>query len=340
MLTPVASSLLASTLVAACGLATVPPAPTLNGALIVAAADGDYAAALEQIDAANTAVNKDPEANIAQLEEAIEKLSEFGIELADDPEGREALELSRLNLARALLVVKQEDKASAIMDTTLIRAHGRDLPTKRFGPTLAKFAAKRLRTLEAFGTGTVEVNCATSCRVIIDEEVMGESSAPLFLGEHKVWIQSTDGSFETESYTVMLEEDGQVVRYDYPKDGIPEEPLPACEPVDVEPPPPPPPPPKRILPRWASITVAVIGAGAAVAGGVMLGLDGSCPGGLDPEADAADCPQIYEGTVPGLVAIGIGSALTVAGSVVIAVDEVRVGKQKGQQATIGWKMRF
>ena len=107
----VASPLLASTL-AALSIATnlTPLAPLEGPALIqYALAEGGYAGALEAVDQANIAVNKDPEANIAQLETAIAELLAFGPELADDPKGREALDLSQLNLARALLLAK--DKA-------------------------------------------------------------------------------------------------------------------------------------------------------------------------------------------------------------------------------------
>jgi hypothetical protein len=57
-------------------------------------------------------------------------------------------------------------------------------------------------------------------------------------------------------------------------------------------------------------------------------------------ADAAQCPELYEGTVSGLVAIGVGSALLVTGGVMLSIDEVRLGNEKGRQAMLTWRMRF
>ena len=228
------------------------------------------------------------------------------------------------------------------MDSVLLRARERSLPVKRFGPTLAKFHDQRRWDLEAKGHASITVECAVTCRVVVDEQVAEDNnSGPIFLGTHRVWVEATQGDAETEHFEVVLDADGATETLEFPTAPVAEpepepEPEPACETpagsAVTQ--------PKRILPLWAEISVAVIGIGAVVAGGVMLGLDGKCPGGLDPVGDAAQCPEIYEGTVPGLVAVGIGSALVLTGTIVIAVDQVRVGKQRGRQATIGWKMHF
>ena len=296
----------------------------------------DYDAAVAAIDEANIAVNKEPEANLAQLEAAIEELLAFGPQIAASETGREALDLSQLNLARALLLIEDEERAAKVMDAVLLTARDRKLPIKRFGPTLIKFHDKRRKLLDDQGSGSILVNCRVACRVVIDEQTSSPGSGPLYLGTHRVFVEAADGSEPAEHREVTLSEDGvsEVIYY-------PEQTDDECPTIAPPPPPePPPPPPKRVLPRWASVTVAVIGVGAVAAGGVLLGLDGKCPGGLDPVADAADCPSLYEGTVSGLVAIGAGSAFLIAGGVTLAVDEVRVGKQKGRQAMLTWKMRF
>lgn len=319
---------------------SVPPPGARDGLLLFAPAerrDGDFEAALAAVEQANIAVNNDPEANLADLAAAIERLSSFGPQIAASSKAREELELSLLNLARALLLTGDEDRAATIMDQVIRGAYGRKLPVKRFGPTLADFHDKRRAQLEARGTAAIQVRCRAACRVVIDTQPATTDSGPLYLGEHRVWIESVDGEIPSVELEVELREAGATEVISFPAED------PTCpepEPIVIEPPPPPPPPPKRILPRWAEISVAAIGVGAMVAGGVMLGLDGKCPGGLDPIADASRCPLIYEGTVPGLVAIGVGSALVVAGAVTLSLDEVRVGQQRGRQALVTWQMRF
>lgn len=315
------------------------PEPEPASEPVPAAEAGSYEGAVAAVDEANIAVNRDPEANLAALEQAIDQLLAFGPQIAADPKGREALDLSLLNLARALLLTEAKDRASEVMDAVLLTAHDRKLPVKRFGPTLVDFHDNRRRALEGQGTASILVNCRVSCRVVIDEQAATASSGPLYLGSHRVWIEAADGSAEPERHTIELDTAGVTEVVSYPAKANDDECV-SVAPVAVVEPPAPPPPPKRMLPRWAEIGVMVIGAGAAVAGGVLMGLDGHCPGGLDPMADAAQCPELYEGTVSGLVAIGVGSALLVTGSVMLSVDEVRLGNETGRQAMVTWRMRF
>jgi hypothetical protein len=312
------------------------PAPNLQFAPGEQAAAGDFEAALAAVEQANLAVNNDPEANHPSLAAAIEQLSSFGPQIAANPKARETLDLSLLNLARALLLTGDEAGAAKVMDEVLRSAHGRKLPIKSFGPTLVEFHDARRAVLDEQGTAAIQVQCRVSCRVVIDAQAATTDSGPLYLGPHRVFIEAVDGSVPAVDLTRDLGEAGTTEVIHFP------EAEPTCDqpaPV-VAPPQAPPPAPKRILPRWAEISVAAIGVGAAVAGGVMLGLDGKCPGGRDPVADAQQCPTLYEGTVPGLVAIGIGSALLVVGTVTLSVDEVRIGKERGRQAMLNWTVRF
>jgi hypothetical protein len=301
------------------------------------AADGDYEAAVAAVEQANLAVNNDPEASLAELEGAIELLFEFGPAIAASSDGRETLDLSLLNLARALLLTNDEARAAEVMDQVIRTARGRDLPIRRFGPTLVGFHDARRALLDQRGTAAIQVHCRTDCRVVIDAQQATPDSGPLYLGPHRVWIMASDGSVPDVRHDIDLDEAGATTVLEYPAEQPP-----SCEvdPTPVVVAPPPPPPPSRLLPRWAEIGVTAIGLGAVVAGGVMLGLDGHCPKGLDPVADAQSCPKLYEGTVPGLVAIGLGSVFVVAGAVTLSIDEVRVANQRGRQATLAWTMQF
>jgi hypothetical protein len=302
------------------------------------AGGGSYEGAVAAVDEANIAVNRDPEANLGALEQAIEQLLAFGPQIAADPMGREALDQSLLNLARALLMTGAKDRAAEVMDAVLLTAHDRKLPVKRFGPTLVDFHDQRRKALDEAGTAAILVNCRVSCRVVIDEQTSTSSSGPLYLGIHRVWVEAADGSSPPERHSIELGKPGVTEVVYYPAESDDE-----CEivaPAVVVETPVAKPAPKRVLPRWAEIGVMVIGAGAVAAGGVLMGLDGKCPGGGDPMADAAQCPELYEGTLSGLVAIGVGSALMVTGGVMLTVDEVRLGDQTGRQAMVTWRMRF
>ena len=127
---------------------------------------------------------------------------------------------------------------------------------------------------------------------MIDEQLATASSGPVYLGPHRVWIESADGSAEPERHTIELLEPGVTEVVYFPAESDEE-----CEivaPVPIEAPVAPKAPPKRLLPRWAEIGVMVIGAGAVAAGGVLLGMDGKCRGGagLDPMTDAAAVPDV------------------------------------------------
>jgi hypothetical protein len=331
------ASVLASSLSVLCVIAAslpAPPPPRLELG-VAPGTEADYEAAIAAVEEANLAVNNDPEANLAALEAAIEQLGGFGPQIAASANGREALDLSLLNLARALLLTGDEARAAEVMDEVIRAAHGRKLPTKKFGPTLVKFHDQRRAQLEQQGTAAIQVLCRVSCRVVIDARPATTDSGPLYLGTHRVWVEAANNDEAPLELDVELDVAGATAVVHYPA----EETTCEAEPVIIELPPPPA-PPQRILPRWTEISVIAIGVGAVIAGGVMLGLDGKCPGGLDPIADAQRCPELYEGTASGLTAIGIGSALLVAGAVTLSIDEVRVGNERGRQAVLGWTMRF
>lgn len=339
-----ASTVLACSLAALSAVTSFsPPAPHLAAPIVEfapAESDGDYERALAAVEEANRAVNRDPDTNLPLLEAALGQLIAFGPQLAADPKGREAVDLSQLNLARGLLLAGDEEQAARVMDAVLMTARERKLPIKRFGPTLVGFHDKRRKQLEQRGSAAIQIQCRIACRIVIDEQPASTNPGLLYLGLHRVWIEAADASAPAERHEIELSQDGVSEVLFYPEVAEDDE----CDvmppPVVVTAPPAPPAPPKRILPRWAEISVAVIGVGAVAAGGVLLGLDGTCPGGQDPVADASECPDLYEATTSGIAAVGIGSALVVLGGVTLAIDEVRVGKQSGRQAVLSWQTRF
>lgn len=287
----------------------------------------EYEQAITALEEANVEVNRDPVANYQVLMDALDGLGPYGAELAEDAEARELVSLSMLNLARALLVAEDEDGAAMVMKEAIRGAQGRELPVERFGPTLVEFHAAQKAELDAAGTGEIEVDCAVSCRVLIDERPSPSASGPLYLGSYRVIIEATDGSDTRESHEVDLHHSGQVELLRFPQGGAPVD-APATGGSG------------RILPRWAEASLAGAGLAVIAAGAIALSFDGKCPGGLDPMADAADCPELYESTASGWTAIGLGAALAITGGVLLTYDEVKIARQRGHQATLTWTLRF
>ncbi len=97
-----------------------------------------------------------------------------------------------------------------------------------------------------------------------------------------------------------------------------------------------------IIPRWAKILGMSLGAGLAVAGGVLLSLDGKCKNGDTPTSEnvTTTCRKVWENTGIGYSLIGIGGGLFVGATVWLAVDEVRLGRTARVNAMIAWTIRF
>lgn len=327
-------------------LLTMPRASHAEGleddfAATVVARDGDdaeaYAAARDAVDKANLAVNKDPESNVADLQARLAELEGFEAQLAEDPATRELVELSRLNLARAYLVMEDIEQAEAAMDQVLRVARERRPDVDQFGPTFAAYYDARREALDGLGRAEIAVECGVPCEVTIDAVPSEPESGPLYLGTYRVWIRAKDDSALEERHTVALDQPGEVVSVAFPTVGPEPEPEPEPEPVELAPAAP---EWKRVLPRWASATLAIVGVGGLAAGAAMLSLDGTCPGGFDPVRQAQDCPELYESTNVGGALVGVGAAVAATGGVILIVDEVRVGKQSGRQATLTWTVRF
>jgi hypothetical protein len=306
-----------------------------------AVASPEYTEAVAEVDRLNLAVNRDPDANHPALAAAVEKLTEFADELARDPKARELRTLAQLNVARALLRAGDEEAAGTLVDEAIRAAGDAEIPADNFGPKFGDFFDKRLEALREWGTGAIAVECTMPCRVLIDErEVADSGTAGLYFGNYRVWIGPEDPTSVEDptpaQHRIEIDIDGEIEKLEYAPAPKIIEPEPVVEPPKVEP------PPKRLLPRWAEITGLGVGAGLMILGGVLLGTDGNCVagGGLDPMADAQQCPQLWESTVSGAVLLATGAALGIAGGVTLAIDEVRLNNYKGTQAVLTWTIRF
>ena len=93
----------------------------------------------------------------------------------------------------------------------------------------------------------------------------------------------------------------------------------------------------RIMPMPAETAMIVVGAGVALVGAVLLAVSLA----ERPNQESAYSSQPRPGrTAAGATLLGLGGASLLIGSVTLAVDEVRIGNARGQQATLGWRVRF
>lgn len=320
----VSASLLA-TLLSLAPLALAPPAGEPASTSASVPANDDYAAALARVRQTQNMANEDPELGATQLRDALQLLQSFGPELAKDPEGQSARTMAQMTLARALFVIEDADGARAVMDEAIRTSRGDPLPTGEFGPGLAALHRERVSVLEKAGTGTIDVDCKSPCRVYINERPSDARSEGLVLGRYRVWIESRDGSERPLESTITLADPDQVAMLSFGTTPVDEPP--ATKPF------------KRIMPRGAEIAILLAGVAAIGVGGSLLAIDGHCPSGLaNPQTTA--CPQVYTTQLAGIVTLAAGGAVGLLGGITLAVDEVRLGKQRGQQVALTWTLRF
>jgi hypothetical protein len=212
------------------------------------------------------------------------------------------------------------------MDEAIRTSRGDPLPTSEFGPGLGALHRERASVLAKAGTGTIDIDCNQPCRVYINERPAEARSEGLVLGRYRVWVESTDGSVRAVQSSITLAQPDQVAGLSFGAEPIVDDP-PVTKPT------------KRIMPRGAEIAVLVVGVAAIGVGGSLLGIDQRCPAGLaDPRT--TDCPLVYETKIAGIATIAAGGALGLLGGITLAIDEVRVGKQRGQQVALTWTLRF
>ncbi len=318
------SASLFATLLSFAPLALAPPASEPAGST---AARDDYADAVARVRQAQSMANDDPQLGATQLRDALQLLQSFGTQLAKDPEGQSVRTMAQLTLARALLAIGDADGSRAVMDEAIRTSRGDPLPTDEFGPGLVALHRERARVLAEAGTATLDVECKSPCRVYINERPTDAHTEGLVLGRYRVSVESSDGSERPLQSTIALTKPEQVAALIFGSapivDGPDEQPKPF----------------KRIMPRGAEIALLVVGVATIGVGASLWAIDERCPSGLaDPRT--TPCPQIYMTKAAGIATVAVGGALGLLGGITLAVDEVKLGQQRGRQVGLTWTLRF
>jgi hypothetical protein len=273
---------------------------------------------------------------IKSLERLLPILGRHPDEVRDDHTVSENLLQGWVILAGLYLAEGDTAAASEIMDEAIRTARGQALPVREYGPKVNQLYKDRKAALQEAGMGAITVDCEVACKVVINERLLPERSEKLFLGSYRVWVKAVEGDAPWEFHAVDLSSAGTVSTINYD---------------DPTPPPPPPPPPqdspppkvKRLLPRGAEIAGIATGVGLVIAGAVLLSFDGKCSVTKQPptpDITPEACGNIYETTPAGGALLGVGAGLLVVSGVMISIDEVRVGRERGRQVMVGVSLRF
>jgi hypothetical protein len=302
------------------------PAPSVSAATNADAAG--YATALARVRTAQQMANDEPERGVVQLRDSLQLLQEFGPTLAKDPEGQDVRTMAQLTLARALLAIENADGARDAMDEAIRTSRGDPLPVKSFGPGLTALYRERSGVLGKLPTGSISVECLSPCRVYINERPTAQRTDKLIPGSYRVWVESTDGSEPAKKLIANVGE-GEVAALEFGK--APEQAPDETPPVA--------PKPKRIMPRWAEIVLMSAGAVAIGTGAALWAIDQRCTDLSDPLAQP-QCPRVYLTKTAGIATIAAGGAVLLTGTLLLTVDEVRVGQARGSTVALTWTMRF
>jgi hypothetical protein len=337
-----------SNLIFSCFLASAPPAT--------------YEASLSDLGlATQSIVEVAPSEAIAKLQAAIVAVRAHPHELFRDSMAADKLARAQLALVWAYLAEGNSEAANVTMDEIIRDAAGRKLPFAGLGPDVRKLHDERRMQLEAQGTATIEVDC-DGCGVLIGDAKAENPSGMLFLGVYRVWVVDPLGELEPKFMEISLESSGQNVSIVYrpellvetenvprPEFGTHSSETPVTEPTTTNPkaqrsePATEPNATRLKIPRWAKFLGMGLGASVAVAGGVLLALDGKCQGGgaANPDNVAQpNCRQVWTNAAPGYALIGIGGGLFVGAGVWLAIDERRAWQPPSTSATLVWTMRF
>lgn len=306
-----------------------PPAPSIEAA--TNANPAGYADALARVRTAQQMANDEPERGVVALRDALQLLQEFGPTLAKDPEGQDVRTTAQLTLSRALLAIEDADGARDAMDEAIRTSRGDPLPVKSFGPGLTALYRERSGVLGKQTTGAIAVECLVPCRVYINERPAPQRTDKLVPGSYRVWVESTDGS----EMAIKLVVDVGEVAVAALKFG--------SEPPEPDGPDPGPDKPrsksKRIMPRWAELVLMSAGAAAIGTGATLWAIDHRCADLSDPAAEPM-CPRVYLTKAAGIATVAAGGALFLTGTVLLTVDEVRIGRERGNTVALTYTLRF
>lgn len=292
-------------------------------------AKAEYQAALDRVRTAMKMANEDPSSGSTQLRDALQLLQGFAPLLATDPEGQELRISAQLTLARSLLATDNAEGAREAMDEAIRTSRGDPLPSKSYGPGLAALHREREGVLEKLGAGAIEIECHTPCRVYINERPTQSRTEGLVPGNYRLWIEATDRSEPLVQRLVRIESDGHVFELEFGKVRIDPQEEPKPEPKLAKP---------RLLPRWADVLLMTAGVAAIGTGATLLAIHAKCPD-LSSARDGL-CPQMYVTKTAGIITIAAGSAVFLAGTITLSIDESRVANQRNTQASLVWTFRF
>lgn len=310
--------------------AAEPPAPSVGDNSNDRA---EYDAALARVREAQQLANEEPERGSVRLRDALQVLQGFSSQLAKDPEAQELRINAQLTLARTLLATEDADGAREVMDEAIRTSRGDPLPAKDFGPGLSALYKERGGVLEKQGRGSIEVTCQIACRVYINERPTAPRTEKLVPGRYRVWVEASDGSQAPVGHNLDIAE-GSAETISYGTKPIADTGGNDDNDDNDDPP-----KAKRIMPRWAEVVLMSAGAAAIGTGAALWAIDGKCPGGADPN-DTDACPQVYITKTAGIVTLAAGGAVLLTGTLLLTVDEVRVGKQRGTSAMLTYTLRF
>jgi hypothetical protein len=307
--------------------------------LAVAPPEQDYGQATAQLQTAvENSTGEDREAAIAALAEAIALQGQYPDEASANVS--EPVLEARVILIRLYLAEKNLEAAQAATDDLIRTARGQAPPVRSYGREVTELYEKRTTALQAAGVATLEIDCKVACDMIVNERRSTTASEDLLLGAYRIWVKAAGSDASWEYHEVELVEPGTVTTVVY------EDPNPPAVAENAPPPPPPPPPPqekKRMLPRGAEITGALVGVGVAVVGAVLLTFDGKCSVSKEiatPDMTPEECGKVYNSIAGGASLIAVGGGLLLVSGVMLSVDEVRVGREKGRQVMVGVTLRF
>jgi hypothetical protein len=309
--------------------AAQPPAPSVEAATDPAG----YTDALERVRTAQQMANDEPERGVVQLRDALQLLQEFGPTLAKDPEGQDVRMMGQLTLARALLAIEDADGARDAMDEAIRTARGDPLPVKSLGPGLTALYRERSGVLAKQTTGAIAVECLVACRVYINERPTAQRTDKLIPGSYRVWVESTDGS---EMAVKLVVDVGEVPVAALKFGNEPEVPAKGDTtprtPRDKS---------KRIMPRWAEIMLMSAGAVAVGAGATLWAIEGKCQD-LSDSTVMPYCETVYikQNQTAGIAMVAAGGVAFLTGTILLTVDEVRIGQARGNTVALNWTLRF
>jgi hypothetical protein len=270
-------------------------------------------AAVDALVAAEAQATEDPETAERPLLAALRGFADVAPLVTGDAQAQEARAFAVLALARTRLVLGKPEDAAAALDEAIVTIRTA-LPVDQFGPALQQLHDERVAALAPMPAASLTVRCSVPCLVIVDEQPFPSALPP---GVHRVWVEAL-----ARGLPVLREElrltPGQAFELVYEVAAPAPDLLPRPVVEEVA--------PRRILPRWASVLGLAAGAGTAIAGGVLVGVDHRCPDLSNPRQ--VPCPNILDTDTGGFALLGVGGAVAITAAVILAIDEARARRAR------------